>query len=131
MSTERLRARIRDLMPQAKADLASMVSFKSVHDAKQFPPDECQAMVDFVVESFTELGLRDVQGYETPDGSQAVCGHRPGPPGAPTVLLYFHHDVQPPLDDASWETPVWELTERTVAGTDAEPPTAKETSPRT
>ena len=52
MSAETLRARIRDLMPQAKADLASMVSFKSVHDAKQFPPAECQAMVDFVVKSF-------------------------------------------------------------------------------
>ena len=112
MSTESLRATIRDLMPQAKADLASMVSFKSVHDAKQFPPAECQAMVDFVVERFAELGLRDVQGYETPDGSKAVCGHKPGPPGSPTVLLYFHHDVQPPLDNASWETPVWDLTEK-------------------
>jgi acetylornithine deacetylase/succinyl-diaminopimelate desuccinylase-like protein len=28
------------------------------------------------------------------------------------VLLYFHHDVQPPLDDAAWHTPVWELTEK-------------------
>jgi acetylornithine deacetylase/succinyl-diaminopimelate desuccinylase-like protein len=112
MSTDALRATIQDLMPQAKADLAEMVSMKSVHDAKQFPPSECQRMVDYVVGAFTELGLRDVQGHETPDGSQAVVGHRPGPPGSPTVLLYFHHDVQPPLDEASWETPVWDLTER-------------------
>ena len=47
-------------------------------------------------------GFKTYEGYETPDGSQAVCGHRPGPPGSPTVLLYFHHDVQPPLDDAAW-----------------------------
>jgi cysteinylglycine-S-conjugate dipeptidase len=112
MSAETLRAKVRDLMPQAKADLASMVSFKSVHDAKQFPPAECQAMVDFVVTRFAELGLRDVRGHDTPDGSKAICGHKPGPPGSPTVLLYFHHDVQPPLDNASWETPVWELTEK-------------------
>jgi cysteinylglycine-S-conjugate dipeptidase len=110
--TDALRATIQDLMPQAKADLAEMVSMKSVHDAKQFPPSECQRMVDYVVGAFTELGLRDVQGHETPDGSQAVVGHRPGPPGSPTVLLYFHHDVQPPLDEASWKTPVWDLTER-------------------
>ena len=28
------------------------------------------------------------------------------------MLLYFHHDVQPPLDDAAWTSPVCELTER-------------------
>jgi acetylornithine deacetylase/succinyl-diaminopimelate desuccinylase-like protein len=112
MSTEQLRARIRELMPRARADLAQMVSMKSVYDARQFPREECGRMVDFLVEAFSEVGLRDVQGYETPDGSQAVCGHRPGPPGSPTVLLYFHHDVQPPLDEASWQTPAWELTER-------------------
>ncbi len=107
-----LRATVADLMPRAQADLRRMVAFKSVHDAKQFPPEECQRMVDYLVEAFTEVGLQDVQGHETPDGSQAVCGYKPGPAGSPTVLLYFHHDVQPPLDDAAWETPVWELTER-------------------
>jgi acetylornithine deacetylase/succinyl-diaminopimelate desuccinylase-like protein len=112
VSVADLREKISGLMPQAKTDLARMVSFRSVHDAKQFPPEGCQAMVDYLVQAFTDVGLQDVRGYETPDGSQAVCGHRSGPPGAPTVLLYFHHDVQPPLDDAAWRTPVWELTER-------------------
>jgi acetylornithine deacetylase/succinyl-diaminopimelate desuccinylase-like protein len=111
-ATETLRATVAGLMPRARADLSRMVSIKSVHDAKQFPPEECQRMVDYLVEAFTEVGLQDVQGHETPDGSQAVCGYKPGPAGSPTVLLYFHHDVQPPLDDAAWETPVWELTER-------------------
>ena len=112
MSTETLRAKIRDLMPQARGDLARMVSYRSVHDPKQFPPEECEKMVDFVIDAFTEVGLRDVRAYPTPDGSKAVFGHAPGPPGAPTVLLYCHHDVQPPLDEAAWKTPVWELTER-------------------
>ena len=89
-----------------------MVAIKSVHDAAQFPPSECDRMVDFLVGAFTEAGLEDVRGHETPDGSKAVCGYRPGPPGAPTVLLYFHHDVQPPLDESAWDTPVWDLTER-------------------
>ncbi|MGE3287749.1 MAG: dipeptidase [Pseudonocardia sp.] len=107
-----LRDKVRDLMPQARSDLAEMVSFRSVHDAAQFPPEECAGMVDWLLTAFSGVGLQDVRGYETPDGSTAVCGHAPGPPDAPTVLLYFHHDVQPPLDDAAWTTPVWELTER-------------------
>ncbi|HEY7008322.1 MAG TPA: dipeptidase [Jatrophihabitantaceae bacterium] len=112
MTTDELRDRIRSLMPRAKDDLARMVSFTSVHDAKQFPVEGCEAMVDWLIDAFTAEGLRDVQAYETPDGSKAVCGSKQGPDGAPTVLLYFHHDVQPPLDDTAWHTPVWELTEK-------------------
>jgi cysteinylglycine-S-conjugate dipeptidase len=89
-----------------------MVSFKSVYDPKSRPPQDCDQMVDYTIELFTGVGLQDVRAYATSDGSKTVCGHAAGPPGAPTVLLYFHHDVQPSLDDAAWESPAWELTER-------------------
>ena len=42
----------------------------------------------------------------------AVHGHAPGPEGTPTVLLYCHYDVQPPLGEDAWTSPIWELTER-------------------
>jgi acetylornithine deacetylase/succinyl-diaminopimelate desuccinylase-like protein len=99
-------------MPQAWDDLSHMVSFTSVHDAKQFPPEECQKMVDWTIGAFSGAGVRDVRAFETADGSQAVCGHAPGPEGAPTVLLYFHHDVQPPGELSEWKSPPWELTAR-------------------
>jgi acetylornithine deacetylase/succinyl-diaminopimelate desuccinylase-like protein len=99
-------------MPQAWDDLAHMVAFKSVADEKQFPPEECEKMVDWTIGAFSGVGVQEVRAYETADGSKTVCGHAPGPPDAPTVLLYFHHDVQPPADETAWLSPPWELTER-------------------
>jgi acetylornithine deacetylase/succinyl-diaminopimelate desuccinylase-like protein len=49
---------------------------------------------------------------KTPDGSHCVHGYAPGPEGSPTVLLYCHYDVQPPLGEEQWTSPIWELTER-------------------
>jgi acetylornithine deacetylase/succinyl-diaminopimelate desuccinylase-like protein len=89
-----------------------MVSFPSVHDARQVSPKHCEAMVDCVLDAFDGVGLQEMRAYETVDGSKAVCGCAPGPSGAPTVLLYFHHDVQPALDERAWRTPAWQLTEK-------------------
>lgn len=106
------RARIRALMPRAQEDLTALVAMRSVADPRQFPPEERARAADFLVRAFTEAGLRDMRRVTTPDGTDAVVGLAPGPEGAPTVLLYCHYDVQPPLDDAAWETPPFELTER-------------------
>ena len=107
-----LRTKVQALMPQAKSDLAEMVAFRSVHNPDDAPPEECQKMVDWLLATFPAVGVQDAAAHETSDGSMAVTGHIPGPAGAPTVLLYFHHDVQPPLGDDAWNTPVWELTDR-------------------
>ncbi|MFI8301024.1 dipeptidase [Streptomyces nigra] len=99
-------------MPRAKADLAELVALPSVADPRQFPPENCRQAAEWVASAFTAAGLQNVRLAETPDGSHAVLGDRPPPPGAPTVLLYSHYDVQPPLDEAAWQTPPFELTER-------------------
>ncbi|MFI6910125.1 hypothetical protein ACIBKY_53355 [Nonomuraea sp. NPDC050394] len=37
-----LRERVAAPMPRAKKDLAELVAFRSVADARQFPPEECE-----------------------------------------------------------------------------------------
>jgi acetylornithine deacetylase/succinyl-diaminopimelate desuccinylase-like protein len=109
---EELRAKVRELMPRAKEDLAALVAFRSVADPAQFPAEECEGAARWLVEAFAAAGLDEVAAHPTADGSSAVIGHRPAPAGAPTVLLYCHYDVQPPLGENQWESPVFELTER-------------------
>ena len=112
MSADDLRTAVSDLMPHARSDLAELVAFRSVADPEQYPAEECDGAAQWVVDAFTEVGLSDVRASPTPDGSKAVHGYAPGPPGSPTVLLYCHYDVQPPLGEEAWTSPVWELTER-------------------
>src|SRR4029078_4802454 len=98
-------------MGRVRDDLAELVAFRSVADAKQYPPEECEKAARWVGDAFTEAGLQDVTMSPTPDGSNCVHGHAPGPEGTPTVLLYCHYDAQPPLREAAWTVPVFELTE--------------------
>ncbi|GLF97094.1 dipeptidase [Streptomyces yaizuensis] len=100
------------LMPGARAQLAELVAFRSVADPAQFPRSECEAAAAWCADALRAEGFEDVAVLDTPDGTQSVYGLLPGPVGAPTVLLYAHYDVQPPLDEDAWVTPPFELTER-------------------
>jgi acetylornithine deacetylase/succinyl-diaminopimelate desuccinylase-like protein len=107
-----LRDRVARLMEQARADLAELVAIPSVADPRQYPAEECAKAAQWVLEAFAAVGFADAHLAETADGSQAVVGSRPcGDPDAPTVLLYAHYDVQPPLNEQAWRTPPFELTD--------------------
>ncbi|WP_435736412.1 dipeptidase [Cellulosimicrobium sp. PMB13] len=108
---EEVRGAVGQLMPRALADLSVLVAIPSVADERLFPRAECERAARWVADAFAAEGI-DTRLETTPDGSPVVLGHRPGPDGAPTVLLYAHYDVQPPLDDAAWTSPPFELTER-------------------
>ncbi|MBA0052565.1 dipeptidase [Streptomyces sp. AJS327] len=100
------------LLPRAREELTELVRFRSVADPAQFPRSECEAAARWVADALRAEGFQDVALLETPDGTESVYGLLPGPEGAPTVLLYAHYDVQPPLGEEGWETPPFELTER-------------------
>lgn len=107
-----VRSAIEAEMPRAKAELAELVRFTSVHDPRQFPVEECIGAAQWVQQAFLDAGVPDVQLIDTVDGSLAVVGSRPAPVGAPTVLLYSHYDVQPPGQENLWDSAPFELTDR-------------------
>jgi acetylornithine deacetylase/succinyl-diaminopimelate desuccinylase-like protein len=112
MSSNPVAETVASLMPRAKEELAALVAFKSVADFEQFPRSESEGAAEWIATALRAEGFQDVALLDTPDGTQSVYGYLPGPEGAKTVLLYAHYDVQPPLDEAGWVTPPFELTER-------------------
>ncbi|ORB65683.1 dipeptidase [Mycolicibacterium tusciae] len=105
-----LMQRVRDVLPSVRRDLEGLVRIQSVW-ADPARRGEVQRSADAVVKLLSEAGFKDVQ-IVSEGGAPAVIARHPAPPGAPTVLLYAHHDVQPEGDHTQWNSPPFEPTER-------------------
>src|SRR3954453_6077185 len=106
-----LRAKMRDLMPALRSDLEDLVRIQSV-SADPARTGEVQRSAEAVADLFRAEGFAEVEIVSTDGGAPAVIAKKAGPEGAPTVLLYAHHDVQPENDPADWDSPPLEPTER-------------------
>ncbi len=94
-----------------RGDLESLVRIPSI-SAADFDPAEVRRSAEAVKELLQDEGLERVQLLELEGAHPAVFGEIPAPPGAPTVMLYAHHDVQPPGPDELWDTAPFEPEER-------------------
>src|SRR3954471_6951962 len=108
---ETLRSRLAAVMPGVRADLEALVRIPSV-SAPAFDQQQVERSAAFVADLLRGVGLPEVEILRVDGGAPAVVARRPAAPGAPTVLLYAHHDVQPPGDPALWESPAFEPVER-------------------
>ncbi|MGE0215399.1 dipeptidase [Mycolicibacterium sp.] len=103
-------AKVRDVLPSVRADLEDLVRIPSVWADPARRP-EVHRSAEAVSKLLSEAGFGDVRTVAE-GGAPAVIARHPAPPGAPTVLLYAHHDVQPEGDPAYWLSPPFEPTER-------------------
>ncbi|MBX3092502.1 MAG: dipeptidase [Cryobacterium sp.] len=105
-------------LPSAIAELASLVRIPSVSWAA-FDPENVHKSAEAVVELVSGLGVfesvsisRAAIGTSETLGQPAVLATRAARNGRPTILLYAHHDVQPPGKDDDWESAPFEPTVR-------------------
>ncbi|MDR1386142.1 MAG: M20/M25/M40 family metallo-hydrolase [Propionibacteriaceae bacterium] len=90
-------------------DLTRLVALPSV-GAQAEHADDLLRSAELTAELLRQAGCPEVRLLG--DGSApAVLGRYPAPPGAPTVCLYAHHDVQPVGDPALWRTEPFQLTQ--------------------
>ena len=106
-----LRNRVRDLLPGLIGDLEDLVRIQSVSaDPGRLPEVEKSARKTAQLLAAEGVAAEIVRAG---DGAPpTVLGERKGPAGAPVVLLYAHHDVQPENDPADWDSPPFEPARR-------------------
>jgi len=80
--------------------------------AQGFPPAEVRRSADATADAMRRVGIENVEVLEIPGVHAYVYGDWLHRPGTPTILLYGHHDVQPPGRPEKWLSPAFEPTER-------------------
>ncbi len=77
-----------------------------------YDPKEVERSAEAVKALLTERGLENAQVIKVEGCHPYVYADWLKAPGKPTVLLYAHHDVQPPMQEDKWKSPPFEPTIR-------------------
>jgi len=88
-------------------DLYDLIKIPSV-SFPDFDPTTLDKSADAVANILKKSGLENVRLLKLQDTFPYIYGDHLHQPGKPTVLLYAHHDVQPPGREEVWETPPFE-----------------------
>jgi acetylornithine deacetylase/succinyl-diaminopimelate desuccinylase-like protein len=97
-------------MAEVRSGLERLARVPSM-SASGYDPEPVRETAKLTAELFTAAGVH-ARVIEKEGAHPAVVGRIPGPAGSPTVLLYAHHDVQPPGPRDRWKTDPFGPTER-------------------
>ncbi|MBF1252604.1 MAG: M20/M25/M40 family metallo-hydrolase, partial [Isoptericola variabilis] len=105
LSSSVLRERLEAAFPSLLEELTQLVAIPSVSSDPAHAAD-VERSAEHIRERFAALGLDAKVLRETAEdgteGKPALVAHSPRIEGAPTVLLYAHHDVQPVGELSRW-----------------------------
>lgn len=114
MSATLTREKVSARFPTTLAKLSDLVRISGIAwDA--YPSEFLEQSADYVAEAVRATGIFETVAVRRAEnagvtGAPAVVAHRAARNGRPQVLLYAHHDVQPPGDLQAWRTPPFEPT---------------------
>ena len=93
--------------------LAELSEFLRIPSISTLPghDQDCRRAAEWVAADLRRLGCNDVQLLAS-ETHPVVWGVGPEVPGAPTLVIYGHYDVQPPDPLNEWVTPPFEPTIR-------------------
>lgn len=95
---------------QLLRDLSEFLRIPSISTLPAHDKD-CRRAAEWVAAELRRLGCTDVQLLAS-ETHPVVWGVGPDVPGAPTLVIYGHYDVQPPDPLNEWTTPPFEPTVR-------------------
>ena len=97
---------IRDNHDRYLAELKDFLRIPSISTLSE-RKDDVRRAAEWTAEQMRKIGFTRAEVFPTP-GHPIVFGSWLGAPGAPTVLVYGHYDVQPTDPDNEWITPAFE-----------------------
>ncbi|MEB2528741.1 dipeptidase [Kocuria rosea] len=110
-----VRAAVRADMPRTLEQLVELVAIPGIA-WESFDAAQLERSAVAVAGVLADAGLEEVEILRVPlgdgPGHPAVVAHRRPAPGRPTVLLYAHHDVQPPGRRELWDSEPFVAEER-------------------
>ncbi len=111
LSPAAARAAVESAFPLLRSELDRLVRIPSV-SAAGFDAGQVRRSARATAAWLRGSGFRDARLLEVGGSHPAVYGTIRGPAGSPRLLLYAHHDVQPPGPADLWDSPPFEPTER-------------------